>query len=349
MLAVRLHGPRDLRVDEIPDPGPPGQGEVRVRVKAVGVCGSDLHTYREARLGDSVVREPLILGHEFAGVVEEVGPGAVDGVGQRLDPGARVAVDPAQPCGSCEMCARGHPNLCLHLHFCGLYPDHGALCEHMIVPARTCFPVPNVVDDASAAMLEPLGVAIHAVNLSHLQVRDSVSIHGAGPIGLMILQIAKLAGAKTMYVSERLPWRLWLAARLGAVPLDPGGGTAAEQVMAKTRGRGVDVAFEVGWAGELVQEAADSARHGGRLVLVGIPPDDRLSVNHSTVRRKGLTLVLSRRMKNTYPWAIELVEKDRVDVRSLVSHRFPLERATEAFALNDRYEDDVVKVIVEIS
>jgi L-iditol 2-dehydrogenase len=108
------------------------------------------------------------------------------------------------------------------------------------------------------------------------------------------------------------------------------------------------VAFEVAWAGQLVQEAADSARHGGRVVLVGIPPDDRLTVSHSTARRKGLTLIFSRRMKHTYPGATELVESGRVDVHSLVSHRFPLERAPEAFALNDRYEDDVVKVVIEI-
>jgi L-iditol 2-dehydrogenase len=348
MLAVRLHGPRDLRVEQMPDPGSPGVGEVRLRVKTVGICGSDLHTYREARIGETAVNEPLILGHEFAGVVEEVGPDALDGTGQPLKAGMRIAVDPAQPCGRCEMCERGHPNLCLHLHFCGHPPDQGALRERMVVPARTCFPVPEEIDDASATMLEPLGVAIHAVNLSRIHVRDSVSIHGAGPIGLLILQIAKLAGAQPIFVNERLPWRLWLAARLGAIPLDPTAGPASRQVIEKTHGRGVDVALEAGWAGELVQVAGESVRNGGRVILVGIPSDDRLTLSHSTARRKGLTLVLARRMKHTYPWAIELVEKDRVDVKSLVSHRFPLERAPEAFALNERYEDEVVKVIIEI-
>ena len=347
MLAVRLHGPRDLRVDQIPDPGHPGQGEVRLRVSAVGICGSDLHSYREPNPPDGIRDHPLIPGHEFAGVVEAAGADAFDGAGRELKPGARVAVDPAQSCGRCEMCERGHPNLCLNLHFCSQFPDHGALCERMIVPARTCFALPDAIDDASGAMLEPLGVAIHAVNLSHLKAKDTVSIHGAGPIGLLILQVARLRGAGQVFVSERLPWRLGLAERLGAVPLDPAAGPPAGQVMSLTGGRGVDVAIVAGWAGDLVQEAADSARLGARVVLVGIPEDDRLTLSHATARRKGLTLVLCRRMKHTYPEASELVGNGSIDVRALVSHRFPLDRAPEAFAINDRYERDVVKVIIE--
>ena len=346
MLAVRLHGPRDLRVDQIPDPGQPGQGEVRLRVTAVGICGSDLHSYRDPKPLIGIQKDPLIPGHEFAGVIDEVGPDARDGAGRVLKPGLRVAVDPAQSCGQCEMCARGHPNLCLHLHFCSQFPDHGALRERMIVPSNTCFALADDIDDASAAMLEPLGVAIHAVNLSHLKAQDTVSIHGAGPIGLLIVQVARCRGAGPVFVSERLPWRLKLAEQLGAVPLDPAAGPPAEQVMKLTRGRGVDVAIEAGWAGDLVQEAADSVRLGARVVLVGIPQDDLLTLGHATARRKGLTLVLCRRMKHTYPEACGLVSGNSVDVRSIVSHRFPLEQTPEAFALNDRYDKDVVKIII---
>ncbi len=346
MLAVRLHGPRDLRVDEIPDPGHPREGEVLLRVRAVGICGSDLHTYRDPKPLAGIQKSPLIPGHEFAGVIEEVGPGAADGAGRGLNAGDRVAVDPAQPCGQCEMCTLGHPNLCLHLRFCSQFPDQGALRERMIVPARTCFGLSDEIDDASAAMLEPLGVAIHAVNLSHLRPKDILSIHGAGPIGLLILQVARLRGAGQVFVSEHHPWRLKLAERMGAVPLDPAAGPPAEQVMNLTKGRGVDLAIEAGWAGELVQEAADAVRPGARVVLVGIPEDDRLTLSHATARRKGLTLALCRRMKHTYPEACDLVRSKSVDVRSIVSHRFPLERTPEAFALNDRYEKDVVKVII---
>ncbi len=216
MLAARLHGPCDLRVEEMPRPGHPGRGQALVRVKAVGVCGSDLHTFRCARIGQTSIERPMVLGHEFAGVVEAVGADALDGNFQPLRPDARVAVDPAQPCGRCELCERGHPNLCEHLRFCGLFPDEGALCELMHVPARTCFPVPDSIDDAVAVMLEPLGVALHTVDLAKLRVGCSVAILGAGPIGLSILQLVRLGGAGKVFVTDKFSWRVDLARRLGA-------------------------------------------------------------------------------------------------------------------------------------
>ena len=168
MLAARLHGPGDLRVERVPHPGPPGRGEVLLRVRATGICGSDLHSYADFRIGDTAVESPLVLGHEFAGVIEAVGPGSLDGSFDAIQPGTRVAVDPAQPCGRCEFCEKGHPHLCRRLHFCGNYPDGGSLCEWMHMPARSCFPVPRRLNDAEAALLEPLGVAIHAVDLAKI-------------------------------------------------------------------------------------------------------------------------------------------------------------------------------------
>ncbi|HEX9014721.1 MAG TPA: alcohol dehydrogenase catalytic domain-containing protein [Chloroflexota bacterium] len=348
MRAARLHGPRDLRVENLPAPGHPGAGQVLIGVRAVGICGSDLHTYRDGKIGDVTLPSPLVPGHEFSGIIEEAGLGAACGTGAPLLAGMRVAVDPAQPCGTCELCRRGHPNLCTQLRFCGLFPDDGALREHMLVPASTCFPLPEGIDDAQGALLEPLGVALHAVALARLQEHDTVSIHGAGPIGLLVLQAALLAGASRVFVSEPLAWRLALAERLGAIPVDPSRGPVAQAIAAQTGGRGVDVAFETGWVGPLAQEAADAVRNGGTVMLVGIPEDDTLTLKHSTARRKGLTFFFVRRMKHTYPQAIELVENGSIDVGTLVSHRFPLDQAREAFALNDCYGDGVVKVIIEI-
>jgi L-iditol 2-dehydrogenase len=348
MLAARLYGPSDLRVEHVPRPGPPGPGQALLRVTAVGVCGSDLHTYQDARIGDTPLEAPLILGHEFAAVVEAVGPDALDGEFQPLQVGARVAVDPAQPCGRCEMCEQGHPNLCRRLHFCGLYPDDGSLCEWMLMPAHTCFPVPDSLDDAAAAMLEPLGIAIHAADLARIRVANSAAIVGAGPIGLLILQLAKLSGADPIFVSDRLPWRLDLARRLGATTIDYDKEDPVRAVLDATHGRGVDVAIEAAWSDHSVQQASEMARMGGRLVLVGIPGDDRLELKHSTARRKGLTIRMSRRMQNTYPRAIHLAERGAVDLHGLISHHFPLERTPEAFALNVAYQDAVVKIVIDI-
>lgn len=349
MLAVRLHGPRDLRVERVRRPDPPGPGQALLRITAVGVCGSDLHTYQDARIGDTVVETPLILGHEFAAVVEAVGPESYDGNFQPLRPGTRVAVDPAQPCGRCEMCEQGHPNLCHRLHFCGTYPDPGSLSEYMLMPAHSCFPIPDAMDDAGAALLEPLGIAIHAVDLAKVRVADSAVILGAGPIGLYILQVMRLAGADPIYVIDQFPWRLALAARYGGVPINFRETDPVAAVREATAGRGVDIAIEAAWADHSIQWAAEMARLGGRLVLVGIPGPDKLEMKHSTARRKGLTIRLSRRMKHVYPRAIKLWASGAVDLTGVVSHRFPLERTPEAYALNEQYADNVVKIVIEVA
>ena len=347
MLAARLHGPRDLRVERLPRPGRPGPGLVRLQVKATGICGSDLHSYADGRIGDTNVTSPLILGHEFAGVVESAGTDTRDGNADPLRPGTRVAVDPAQPCHRCEFCEQGHPNLCCRLHFCGTHPDGGSLCEMMLMPARCCFPVPDNLDDASAALLEPLGVALHAIDLARLRVAHSVAILGAGPIGLLILQLARLSGAGPIFVTDKFPWRLALAERWGGVPVACDSEDPVARIHRETHGRGVDVAIEAAWADQSVNQAAGMTRLGGRLVLVGIPGDDRLELQASTARRKGLTIMMSRRMKHVYPRAIRLATEGRVDLPGLVSHRFPLARAQEAFQLNAAYANKVVKLIVE--
>jgi L-iditol 2-dehydrogenase len=279
--------------------------------------------------------------------VEAVGPQAFDGGHLPLAAGTRVAVDPAQPCGRCEWCDQGHPNLCHRLHFCGNYPDGGSLCEWMHMPARSCFPVPDAMDDTQAALIEPLGVALHAVDLARIRVGDTVAIIGAGAIGLMILQLVRMSGASAVFITDKFPWRLALAERWGARPILSDGSDPVGLVSRETRGRGVDVAIEAAWADHSIGQAVDMARLGGRVVLVGIPGDDQLAMKHSSARRKGLTIRLSRRMKHIHRRATGLILGGRVDLSTLVSHRFPLARAAEAFRLNAAYEDGVVKVVID--
>lgn len=350
MLAARLYGARDLRVEDIPAPGQPGPDEILLDVKAVGICGSDLHTYLDGRIGNTVVDSPLVLGHEFGGVVAAVGPDALDGNGDPLRVGQRVAVDPATPCWHCEMCDAGHPNLCRRLHFCGLWPDDGALRQQMLTSARGCFPIPDTISDAGAALLEPLGVALHATDLGKLQLARSVAVLGCGPIGLMILRLARLSGADPIYAFDCFPWRVEKAKAWGATGAWTLDEDPIQRINDLTNGRGVDVAYEAAWADRSIAQAAEMARLGGRLVLVGIPSDDEIRMKHSTARRKGLTIMMARRMKHTYPRAIHLVTEapDKVDLEGVISHRFPLAQADAAFALNAEYGDSVHKVVVEI-
>lgn len=348
MLAARLYGPRDIRIDTIPLPGDPAPDEILLKVTAVGVCGSDLHTYLDARIGDTAVQSPLVLGHEFGGVVAAVGANARDGEDQPLRVGQRVAVDPATPCWRCEMCEAGHPNLCRRLHFCGLYPDDGSLREYMLVRARDCFPVPDSISDAGAALLEPLGVALHAVDLGKLRVARSVAVLGCGPIGLLIVRMARLSGADPVYAFDRFPWRAakakaWGATETWTLERDP-----VEVMHEVTRGRGIDVVFEAAWADHSIAQAAEIARLGGRVVLVGIPSDDRIEMKHSTARRKGLTIMMSRRMKHTYPRTIQLAASGTIALDDMISHRFPLAEANAAFALNVDYPEGIQKVVIDV-
>ena len=349
MQVARLHGPKDIRIASESVPTPPASGEVTLNIKTVGLCGSDLHMYETGRIGYTVFSAPFVLGHEFMGVVDALGDNALDGNHQPLHLGQRVAVEPAVPCWRCETCENGHPNLCPNHYFYGLFPEDGALREQMTVSARNCFPLPDALSDDVGPLLETLGVAIHAIDLSKIRIASSVAVIGAGPVGLLITRLAALAGASQIFAFDKLDWRVQKAREWGAThainidECDPVGA-----VLDVTGGRGVDVAIEAAWADHSVQQAADMARYGGRLVLVGIPPDDTLQLKHSVARRKGLTIMMSRRMKHTYPRAIELATSGKVSLEELVSHRFSLAQTAEAYASNSAYEQGINKVILRV-
>lgn len=316
MHTARLHATGDIRLHDEPTPQP-NSDETLVRVKAVGLCGSDLHWFAEGAIGDAQLNHPLVLGHEFAGVTSA---------------GQRVAVDPAVPCEKCVECREGNPNLCTFQHFAGHARDDGGLREWLAWKTSALVPLPDALTDADGAMLEPLGIAIHAIDLGKLRAGARVGIFGCGPIGLLVLQVARVAGAAEILVTEPLPHRLDAAIEYGARPWD---GQAQ-----------VDVAFECAGVNEAVNDAITAIKPGGRVILVGIPGEDHTTFNASVARRKGLTIKLSRRMKHTYPRAIRLVEHGLVDVRSLVTHHFPLQKISEAFTFAQQRQG--LKVMVDL-
>jgi L-iditol 2-dehydrogenase len=327
MRVARLHGAEDLRLSEEPAPRPEA-GESVVRVEAVGICGSDLHWYEDGAIGDTGMPSPLVIGHEFAGVVEE-GP---------LE-GRRVAVDPAIPCERCDLCREGHPNLCPNVVFAGHGACDGGLRQRLAWPTHRLHPLPDDLDGVAGAMLEPLGVAIHAVDLGHVAVAARVAVIGCGPIGLLIGQVAAAAGATVALAVDPLEHRREAAARAGAEIV------LAPDALDGWDGPEVDVAFEAAGTDLAVDLALQAARPGARIVLAGIPSGDRTSFSASVARRKGLTLVLVRRMKEVYPRAVRLARSGTIDLESLVTHRFPLERVAEAFEHASAREG--LKVVVE--
>ena len=345
MRALGLFGLHDLRMINLDHPGSPGPGEVLLKVASVGICGSDHHYYNEGGIGDAIVDQGMVMGHEFAAWVAEMGTG-VEG----LEIDQLAAVDPAIACGTCESCLHGHPNLCPNVLFCGS-PNHvGAMADYIRMPAENCFPLPAGTTPAEGAMLEPLGVAIHAVDLGQLKVGDTVAVLGAGPIGLLTGAVARAAGAGAIYVTEPLASRRAFAQRQTAdLGLDPSTEDVVGAILDATGGRGVDVAFEAAGAAETPDQAARVTRPGGKVVLVGIPDDDTTTMTASVIRRKGLTIKVVRRMKHTYPRAIALVHSGIVDVAQIATHVFPAEKARDAFELVDNYGDGVLRALIRMS
>lgn len=331
MLTYRLTSRRNIQSFEVPCPVPE-EGQQLLKITSVGICGSDLHWFSEGEIGDATLENPLVLGHEFAAITQD---------------GIRVAVDPSSPCLRCEVCQKGHPNLCPNVRFAGHGSIDGALREWMAWDRNCFFPIPDAMSNEEAAMLEPLGVAIHAVDLAHLKIGMTVAIFGSGPIGLLILQLVKLSGAIPVLVTDRLQHRTESALQFGADQSVMVSTSLDRSVLRELIGmRGVDVAFEVAGDQYAVDDAFEAVTLGGKVVLVGIPEDDHTHFSASVARRKGVTIKMVRRMKFTYPRAIDLVSMGSVDVRSLITHRFPLAQTQQAFETAERR--DGLKVIINI-
>jgi L-iditol 2-dehydrogenase len=313
--AARLHGVHDIRVAEEPE-GPTAPGDVRLHVTAVGLCGSDLHWYDEAAIGEARLDHALVLGHEFCG---------------RLDDGRLVAADPCIACGTCSPCRSDREHLCTNTRFAGHSITDGALRSTLAWPARLLRPLPTSISEEDGALLEPLGVAVHAMDLAGIRPGERASVHGCGPIGLLIVQLLRMAGASAIIASEPLRHRRTAAMKLGATAsIDPDDG-------ARPSGRlpalDVHVAFEVAGTNEALADAMERVVPGGRVVLVGIPEGDRTIFQASVARRKELSLLLCRRMRSSdLDRAITLAAEDRVDLAGLITDRYPLGEASAAFA-----------------
>lgn len=319
-LTARFHAARDVRLAEEPLPEP-GEAESLVEITAVGLCGSDLHWYDEGGIGDARITYPIVGGHEMAGIVRG---GDLDGV--------RVAVDPAIPCHHCDLCIAGHPNLCRNMVFAGHANCDGGFQRFLAWPTARLHPLPDTLSDADGAMLEPLGVAVHAVDLGHVRLGDTVAVLGCGPIGLLMIQVARAAGAARVLAADPLPHRREVALTRGADGvLDPADPAYFQRLNDFTGGFGVDVAFEIAGTDSAIDAAVEVVRPGGRVVLGGIPSAETSAFPASPARRKGLTFAMVRRMKEVYPRATALVAGGLVDVRNLVSHRFPLTDVSTAF------------------
>jgi L-iditol 2-dehydrogenase len=335
MKALYIRGVRDIAIDDAPEPDP-GNDRVPVAIAGVGVCGSDLHYYLEGGIGSQAIAEPFVPGHEFAARVLE------DRADLGLAKGDLVAVDPAMPCGHCEWCHRGEINLCPNTVFLGAPPHRGAMTERLAVDPAQIVKVPRDFTVEETMMLEPLGVAVHALDLGKPRLLETVAVIGCGPIGLLIAGLLKAAGVGEIFAIDPVGYRREAARDMGASRI--GGDHRA--IAAWTEGRGVDLVMEATNVPQGFQIAAEAARIGGRIVLVGIPEGDSYTLAAGNARRKGLSVKFSRRMGHVYPRAIELVERRMIDVARIVSHRFPLEQGARAFELQADCADGALKSLI---
>jgi L-iditol 2-dehydrogenase len=360
MKVARLQGIRRIEIDEAPVPEP-GPGEARVRITRVGVCGSDVHYYRHMRIGNAVCPPGHISGHEPAGVIDGFGPDVDEVRGRKgLDVGSRVAVEPDVNCAKCRWCETGFPNQCPHMMFISSPPYPGAFSEYISHPVRCLYAVPDSIPgpsgdepltDSDAAILEPLGVGIHAVRRARVGAGETVAVFGSGPIGLSTMACARAAGASRVFATDILGYRLEFARKYGAEEvMDASGrGDVGEWVKGLTGGRGADCVFECSGAQSAVDDCVHAVRIGGRVGLVGSPEGDRLSYEAHYTRRKELDMLNVRRSRFRYETAIPMALAGQTDLRTMVTHTFPLDEIARAFDLADRYADGLVKAVIAVS
>lgn len=344
MRASVLTGIKKIAMTELPDPEP-RVGEVLVRVTHVGLCGSDVHYWRDGRIGDAVVEFPYVVGHEVSGRIEALGPGVAE---TALPVGRAVAIEPGVPCWACAACQRGLPHCCPHVTFFGTPPVPGTFCELIKTVPRNLLPVPEGVTLEAAAVIEPLGVAVHAANISSLRPGMQVGIFGAGPIGLLMLQVVRAGGGTPVFVTELIPERIAAAQAMGGdMVIDPLADDAGAKITAATGG--LDLAFEAAGAPEAVNDAIRALRPGGHLVVIGIPTAGATAIDFHTARRKELRVVFSRRSNYEGHQCLRLLASRGVTTEGIVTHRFPLEELSEAFHLASGYRDGVIKAMIEVN
>ena len=333
MRAAVLRAPGDVVIEERPIPRA-GPGQVVVRVRAVGVCGSDTHYYEHGRIGRFVVEAPLVLGHEAAGEVTDLGPGVT-----RLAVGERVSIEPGVPDLTCGQCLAGRYNLCPNMRFFGTPPVDGAFAEYVVVHEAFAHPVPNGVSDDAAALLEPLSVGIWACMKARVTAGSRVLITGAGPIGLVSVQAALAFGATEVVVSDVNPVRLALAKELGATMV-----IDAREASVTDLHRSPEVLLECSGHPPAIGEAIRALDRAGRAVLIGMGGDE-IVLPLSVIQERELELTGTFRYAGTWPRAIALIASGRINLDRLVTGTYRLDQAQEALTAGRR-DQQSVKVVV---
>ncbi|XP_077989072.1 sorbitol dehydrogenase-like [Glandiceps talaboti] len=343
-VAALLREKGDLRLEEVAFPSP-GKNEVLIAMDSVGICGSDVHYWTHGEIGDFIVKAPMILGHESSGVVAGLGEGVTS-----LKVGDRVAVEPGVPCRMCDFCKGGRYNLCADIVFCATPPVHGSLANYYCHAADFCYKLPDHVTLEEGALLEPLSVGVHACRRAGITLGSKVLICGAGPIGLVNLLTAKAMGAGEVVITDIDQGRLNVAKELGAdhaLLVDTRDGKEMAQRIEMALGCMPSITVECSGAPSSIQTGIYATKSGGVLVLVGLGPAEvTLPVVNAAVREVDIRGIF--RYSNCYPTALAMIASGKVDVKPLVTHRFPMSKTLDAFETAKTGADGAIKVIIKV-
>lgn len=342
MKVVYLTEPGKMEIVEEPVPEA-GRGQVLVRIEYNGICGSDVHFFKDGRVGDCVLTDKFVLGHEVSGTVVELGEGV-----ENLNVGDRVALEPGYACGKCEFCKSGRYNLCPDVKFFAAPPVRGALQEYVAHPADMCFKLPDNVSTMEGALVEPLAVGLHATGLGNVGLGQSVVILGAGCIGLVTLLSARARGASKIIVADLYEKRLEYAREMGA---DVTINAQTEDVSGRIREilkEGPDVVLETAGAPATIAQTAHIAKRGGTIVLVGMSAQSEISYNFFQIMEKEATVKCVFRYRNLYPTAIAAIASGSINVKQIVTHEFSLEDSNLAFDTVVKDARNVVKGIIKM-
>ncbi len=313
-------------------------------MQAVGICGSDIHYFKSGRIGDQIVQYPWITGHECAAIVAEVGTAV-----KTLKAGDAVVIDPLVACGKCDQCVAGRRHTCRNQRFLGCPGQmQGGLAEYLIMPEVCCFPVARGVSLYAAALAEPLSIGVYAIALmNQWQAKSAViGVLGCGPIGLCVMTAAQAAGIETIYVTEKLDYRLAAASRLGATWTGNVEKTDVVAGILEQRPAGLDAVFDCSGDQQAFDQAIRLLKPGGAFFIIGIPETDRVSFDISLLRRKEIAIQNVRRQNECVQKAVELIASGKMRTEVLVTHRFALSQAQEAFETVASYRDGVVKAVI---
>ena len=344
MKSIVLTGLSRIEISDRPVPEIENPGDVLIRMRSVGVCGSDIHYYRTGRIGSQVVQFPFVLGHEGAGVIEKTGSGVT-----ALKPGDRVAIDPAMPCHNCDQCRDGRPHTCRNLRFLGCPGQaEGCLSEYIVMPASSCIVLPENVTLDQGALSEPLSIGLYTVRSAGDIKGKAVGILGSGPIGLSVLQSAVAAGAGEVYVTDKIDERLAVASGMGAAWAGNIDTTDVVRDILERKPEQLSVVFECCGQQEAADQAVQLLKPGGTLIIIGIPEFERWTFGSDDMRRKEISIRNIRRQNESINDTIQMIASGIIQPDTMQTHNFTLDETAEAFEVVSGYRDGVIKAMIHI-